>query len=342
MKNRYDVITELRATLFDAFSRAIGPVSDCALVDFPDYPNVGDSAIWLGEIALLRRLRVRIRYACPCHEYSVDRLRNALPAGGVILINGGGNFGTLWPRHQQLREAILRDCRDYRVIQLPQSIHYADPAGIEATAQAVAAHPDFTLMVRDAASHRIGVEQLGARTVLCPDAAFALAGSLSRRAPTVDCFVLARTDKEKTSVDLAADVRKFASGTSVIVNDWVSEPPSRKVRYATRLRYGMHPGRLPHSARLSEAVCNFVSRVRVDRGMRMLAQGRAVITDRLHGMILSVAAGIPCVALDNSYGKVSGFHRQWLAEFPECALAASVPEALALAGSFESCVAKPA
>jgi pyruvyl transferase EpsI len=53
-----------------------------------------------------------------------------------------------------------------------------------------------------------------------------------------------------------------------------------------------------------------------------------VITDRLHGLILSAMAGIACVALDNHYGKVCGFHRQWLEGWPRCMTAATVPEAL--------------
>jgi exopolysaccharide biosynthesis predicted pyruvyltransferase EpsI len=39
-------------------------------------------------------------------------------------------------------------------------------------------------------------------------------------------------------------------------------------------------------------------------------------------------AGIACVALDNHYGKVCGFHRQWLEGWPRCMTAATVPEAL--------------
>src|SRR3546814_2134871 len=44
--------------LADHFARvldAVLPSGKLALVDFPDHSNVGDSAIWLGEMAYLRK-----------------------------------------------------------------------------------------------------------------------------------------------------------------------------------------------------------------------------------------------------------------------------------------------
>lgn len=39
---------------------------------------------------------------------------------------------------------------------------------------------------------------------------------------------------------------------------------------------------------------------------------RIIVTDRLHGMILAALAGVPCLALSNSNGKVEGVY-QWIA-----------------------------
>ena len=36
-----------------------------------------------------------------------------------------------------------------------------------------------------------------------------------------------------------------------------------------------------------------------------------IITDRLHGMILAVIANIPCIAIDNTTGKISGVY-EWI------------------------------
>ncbi|WP_276524270.1 polysaccharide pyruvyl transferase family protein, partial [Enterobacter hormaechei] len=46
------------------------------------------------------------------------------------------------------------------------------------------------------------------------------------------------------------------------------------------------------------------ARRRVERGLRLLSRGERIVTDRLHGHILSLLLGIPHVVLDNDYGKL--------------------------------------
>ncbi len=41
-------------------------------------------------------------------------------------------------------------------------------------------------------------------------------------------------------------------------------------------------------------------------------RARLVITDRLHGMIFAAITGTPCIALNNSSGKVEGVWSLWL------------------------------
>lgn len=57
---------------------------------------------------------------------------------------------------------------------------------------------------------------------------------------------------------------------------------------------------------------------------------RLVITDRLHGMIFSAVTGTPCVALNNSNGKV-GYEYEWLKDVPYIAFASTVDEVPQLA-----------
>jgi pyruvyl transferase EpsO len=74
-----------------------------------------------------------------------------------------------------------------------------------------------------------------------------------------------------------------------------------------------------------------LARQRLARGLRILSAGEVVITDRLHGHILSLMLGIPHVILDNSYGKLSSFHEAWTATADDVHFAASPADALRLA-----------
>ncbi len=53
---------------------------------------------------------------------------------------------------------------------------------------------------------------------------------------------------------------------------------------------------------------------RVERGLALLSRGRRIVTDRLHGHILATLLGIPHVALDNDYGKLSAYIACWTAD----------------------------
>src|SRR5437870_7742131 len=97
------LVSTLGRTL-DATLRPILPSGlRCALVGFPNHSNVGDSAIWLGEKAYLRRRGISVAYACDTSTDSQEDLR-ARVKDGVILLHGGGNLGDLWLDQQHLRE----------------------------------------------------------------------------------------------------------------------------------------------------------------------------------------------------------------------------------------------
>jgi pyruvyl transferase EpsO len=67
--------------------------------------------------------------------------------------------------------------------------------------------------------------------------------------------------------------------------------------------------------------------LRVRRGLNLLSEGEVVVSDRLHGVILGLLAGIPVVAIDNRIGKLSAFIRTWLLDCSGVVLAADLDEA---------------
>ncbi|MCL2385790.1 MAG: polysaccharide pyruvyl transferase family protein, partial [Alphaproteobacteria bacterium] len=134
-------------------TRVLGPelegVRSFALVDFPHHENVGDSAIYLGELEWLQRhLGFVPGYVCSYGNFSAEELQRAVPEG-PILIHGGGNFGDIWPHHHAFREAVLTAFPNRRIIQLPQTIHFDDLAARDRAAQKITDHGNFLLFVRD-------------------------------------------------------------------------------------------------------------------------------------------------------------------------------------------------
>jgi exopolysaccharide biosynthesis predicted pyruvyltransferase EpsI len=63
--------------------------------------------------------------------------------------------------------------------------------------------------------------------------------------------------------------------------------------------------------RQRELLYRNLATTRLDRGLHLLSSARTVISDRLHAHILCMLLGRPHFALDNNYGKVSGFIEAW-------------------------------
>ena len=290
--------------VLDACYRAhVGAGAAYALVDFPDHANVGDSAIWLGELAMLRRVTgCGPVYVSTWHDFDADAFRRACPTG-TLFLHGGGNLGDIWPHHQHFREHLLADVRDRPVVQLPQSIHFRDPAGAGRFAALAAEHPDFTLYVRDARSHAFANARIACPVHLVPDSAIAL-GSQPRGMPEVPLLMLLRSDDERRD-------HGGPPPAQARVVDWLDDDPG--------LPAGTHP-----AAREAQAAA------RVTRGLRLLAQGEVIVTDRLHGHILADLLGIPHVVLDNDYGKIAAYAAAWPATAP-VATATTMAEAQVLA-----------
>ena len=289
-----------------------------ALLGFPNYANVGDSAIWLGTIAYLRSLGIAPRYVCDHATYSRQRLARRI-GDGVILLQGGGNLGDLWELHQPFREAVVDAFHDHPIIQLPQSICFQEQAALAGARAVFNRHPNLTLLVRDQQSLTIACNEFGARSLLCPDMAFCL-GLLPRLVAASRALVwLARSDRE------SALTSRPPAGAGIEPVDWLTERAS-----ALRLaRWLGRRGRL--HAPLSRSY-DWLARQRLQRGCRVLSSGRVAITDRLHGHILCVLLGIPHVLLDNSYGKVRSFYATWTRGCELVRWAESGSDAVRLAG----------
>jgi exopolysaccharide biosynthesis predicted pyruvyltransferase EpsI len=268
----------------------------CALVDFPDHSNVGDSAIWLGEIEAIKAITgLYPAYSCALSAYDAAALKAAVPEG-PILIHGGGNFGDLWPEHQDFREQICLDFPDRVIVQLPQSIHFKSEARKAQAQRILGAHGRFFLWARDQDTLS-RAQEFDVEVSVTPDMAFVLGPLHVRRAPWCPLVALLRIDQEKTRTSrleaaLPAHTRHA---------DWLEEEVAPLWALEDYLA-----GRVGASEGLTR-----LAEVRVARGLELLASGHRVLSDRLHAHILSLLLGRPHFALDSAYGKVFAFIESW-------------------------------
>jgi pyruvyl transferase EpsO len=327
-----------RAFLLETYRPIIDPARPLALLDFQDTMNCGDHAIWLGEKRLLHILGAEVAYQCSVETYDAAALKAAV-GDGQILLSGGGSFGDLYSHYHDFRLKVLADFPDNEVILFPQTVMFLSDEALKSTADAFARHGKVTVSARDALSFHILEQALGdtARLVRAPDMALML-GPLARRgAPRFDVVWISRTDHEGRKGPTPA----VASGLKPVR----SEIPAGVLPDGTRVRAGagIAGSRLlvtdwyrtmpPKGALASYKRMPFDARSRwwLDVGMGFLSAGRVAITDRLHGHILCMLAGIPHVLINNSYGKNISYFETWSRPTPLCRLAIGPGRAWAMA-----------
>jgi pyruvyl transferase EpsO len=300
-------------------SSLVEPGEEVALLDLPGYPNVGDSAIWLGELAWLAANGSEVRFVASHRSYCRTAARRRI-GGKTILLSGGGNLGDAYPWHQHLRERVIADFPANRIVQLPQSASFRCKAERRRAASAMRAHPGLTILARDQPTVEV-CSDLAEDVRLCPDMAFCLGALPAPAAPqgTDGVVALLRTDSQSC-------VPGRSLGT-VRVEDWAT---ARGPADGRLLRTAIKPlehlsGRLSPVALMAEGGISRAyrrhARVRLRAGIRLLAGGGAVITDRLHAAILAVLLGIPVVMIDIANGKLGAFHSAWLRDYPGCRMA---------------------
>lgn len=292
-----DDLRESLAPLFEGYRNV-------ALFDFPAYGNVGDHAIWLGTTTFLREV-----VAKPIVE--VEHLRaEVLPTlsrDTVVLLQGGGNLGDLWPAHEEFRLRVIERYPNNRIIIMPQSAQFTSSEALLSSCKITRQHRDLYVCVRDEESVEVARQLTSTENVrLCPDMALVLLGQVKRpRQASIPFYALKRGDKE------AADYGVLPG--DVTSGDWIDAPRTRLSIVTAKVDrlFERYPNRVrvlsPLRVRLYEAL----AQEHFARGSALLAQGDVVLTDRLHAHLLCCLMGIPHVVMDNSYGKIGRFRSKW-------------------------------
>jgi len=304
---RSPVMVDLASAAAAEIDSCLGGTRRVVLVGYPEQHNVGDNAIWVATIAYLHSRGIVVTHVTNHRLYDVAAIKRNLSPDAVLLIHGGGNFGDIWPNSQRLRERVVADFPDATIVQMPQSVHFDDGAARDRSLERFAAHPRFTVFARDEQSLQM-LSAAGVQSRLCPDVAHLLLPALhARRGSGV--LVLARTDKER-----AQPAARYESNCK----DWDFAPRDAPEQIRRALSQTSRLLRLGPRAevRLWQPFWTPLAKVSLRRGVRLINGYETVVTDRLHGVLISRMLGRRVIAVDNSYGKVFGYLDTWLRHDP--------------------------
>ncbi len=302
----------------------------CDHADGHDHWSVEDAAAWRGMRSLLPALGVEVGYACDRWSYGPERLARAVPRGPILVLGGGPHDDA-----HGLLGRIRADFPDRTIIQAPRHIGACDPDSRIAIAALLGTRCQATLLLRDTQSLARARTQLLARSLLCPDATLALDLADVPRVGDVPVVALWRTD-----VATALPLPPLPRGS--IITDWLepataTSPGSLRSRALRAASGATSPANRAHAFvrrvawRVLPLLWDSLAEERLLVNCRLLARGRVVITNRLHGHLLCLLLGIPHVICDTVPGDLITSSPTWPQLDPFTRVAATPAEAVAIA-----------
>ncbi|PIQ22765.1 MAG: polysaccharide pyruvyl transferase [Cytophagales bacterium CG18_big_fil_WC_8_21_14_2_50_42_9] len=311
-------LLHLRSSIYQSLDSLIK--QDYCLLDVPDHNNIGDQLIYQGELEYLKRLPYKMLYSA---NETYTRL-NKIPEGCTILLHGGGNFGDLWRWFQTYRLNIIKHFPENKIIVLPQTVYYKNPAILEQDAKVFNNHTDLTICVRDTTSYDILKKYCAnSNILLVPDMAFCLnLDKYLNKNKTHKALIFERKDQEINANYSLAEVKKLIpKEMAVDIADW---PSYGKTKATAALQNYFYKANRVISRKLKNTDLiddcfglnsNKISTNYLLQGINFINQYDEVYTTRLHGYILSVLLDKKVYLIDNSYGKNSTFYNTWMHDF---------------------------
>jgi pyruvyl transferase EpsO len=299
---------EIERNLFELIT------ADYWLLDVPYYRNIGDILIWEGTEQFLKKTGFRCIYKASHYTFK----QRTIGGDTIILLQGGGNFGDLWPQHHNFKRKIIESYPENRIIILPQTVYYTDKDKLLSDAALFANHKHLTICARDSRSYAVLKEYFPNNSVLLvPDMAFCISPNTIKRfqkKPQDKTLFLKRKDKELNN---GIEYSQY-TGEQFDAFDW---PPMERKTISLYLLQRLlgasrrFPVLFPELTGVYASL--FFKPAMIKAGVRFLSKYSKIYTTRLHGAILCCLLGKPFVFFDNSYGKNSDFFETWLSDLDE-------------------------
>lgn len=278
-------------------------------LDIPVHGNIGDLLIMHGTQAFFRRHRLKPKLSAPAFAFNASWIA----PDDVIVFHGGGNFGDLYSEYgmQPMREKIVSEYPDHRIIILPQTIHFSSPEALETSSALFRQHGDVHLCVRDVASYDLA-KAFTDHVYLMPDMAHQLYPiNHEIMADMNSRLLISRVDGEKKQ---ALDPASFGAAAMTDWPELVGHRENTIDFYRRMMRYVYRAGAGFMGNQILSDHWSRYARKLTQQAVDLFARHELIVTDRLHGHILACLMDKPSIVLDNSYGKNAGYVDTWTRE----------------------------
>ena len=255
----------------------------------PNHGNIGDHAIAVATKNMLDKNEIQYIEISDQKLFELDAygFLNVFN-GRTIIVNGGGNLGTLWFRVETVFRNIIVNNKKSTVICLPNTIFYEDSdyglSEFQNSVKIYNSHKNLLLYAREKISYDI-MKEAYQNVSLVPDMVLSLDYS-KEKFTREGCLLCLRSDKEKTMSE--DTLEKIKTIVTDIFGEYEFTDMCTSYEISVQERYS-----------------------EVEKKLNEFKKAELVITDRLHGMIFCAITGTPCIVVNSKSHKVKGCY-EWI------------------------------
>lgn len=257
-----------------------------------DYGNLGDVAITYAQTKFLES-----------HGYQVIEIPISQTAQGIWWVNkhiqkqdiitliGGGNMGDLYDQIEFLRQLVVKQFPNHKIISFPQTFDFSSTANgkrqLNTAKRVYNAHKNLTIVSREQTSYDLMRTNFPkCKVIITPDIVLSLDNVVKpvARQGVVICL---RDDHEK-SMDAAITEHTI---------DCLEHTFDQLIYRDTHI---------------AENNLSIETRINALNDIwQTFSQAELVVTDRLHGMIFAYITRTPCIVFQNNNHKIRGTY-DWI------------------------------
>jgi len=262
-------------------------------ISTPVHGNLGDQAIVYAQYQMMKNIGYEknvVEITRPEYEGLRKILSRVVKEKDIIVIDGGGNIGTLWQAEENKMRDIIQRFPENVLFIFPQTAYFSkDKIGREELKKSIEiynGHKKLTVFCRDKDTYNLFQEYfVKVKTYYTPDTVLYLSNVIAKPNEREGVRLCIRKDKEGLNNNIENKIRECIIKQGLSVRD-VSTVIGKRVNKKTR-------------------------KAELDKKWKEFSSAKLVITDRLHGMIFCAITGTPCIALDNVSHKVKNGY-EWI------------------------------
>lgn len=300
IKRMYKFVFIISLKLLRAYYSCLSEIFDkkrkvVYLLGTPRHNNIGDLAIIYAEKQFIKNTTSNAHVvSIPLSILATGSyfLKKIIKNDDLIIGHGGGNMGNEYMIEEKCRRDFIYSFQKNKIIIFPQTIYFTETKigyrELVKTQNIYANHSNLTLIATEIVSYDAMLKLFPNNNVmLAPDIVLSLnlnVTNLKNRQGGMTCI---RNDGESL----------FDSTNKVFLQKWILSK-FVKINITDTIAH--------------EKLFRFTPKTHVVKSKLLeFSSSKFVLTDRLHGMVMSAITGTPCIAFSNYNHKVLGTY-EWL------------------------------